>query len=299
MTMIVPRIRTVKPELFTHEQLFDLEMQYQIPLRIAFIGLLTCCDREGRFYWQPKRLKQYILPYDAVDMAVVLEIFRKHGFIKKYEYQGEFYGYIPSWKRHQMINNREKTSVLPAPEHCTEVSLEDIPQKTLLTPPEMTSTLTVIDDVSSTPHEGKAKEERGKDHIVASQTELPVLLNNISVIFEHWKTVMKHPNAKCDPKRRDMIANALKFGYTTEQLCQAITGCSITPHNCGENNQGQRFDGLHIILGDSEQIDRFMGNYENPPRIITEAMRKTRANVGALQQWANTKMAEENCYANG
>ena len=96
-----------------------------------------------------------------------------------------------------------------------------------------------------------------------------------------------------------MIANALKFGYTTEQLCQAITGCSITPHNCGENNQGQRFDGLHIILGDSEQIDRFMGNYENPPRIITEAMRKTRANVGALQQWANTKMAEENCYANG
>jgi len=269
MTMIVPRIRTVKPELFTHEQLFDLEMQYQTPSRIAFIGLLTCCDREGRFYWEPKRLKHYILPYDAVDMAVVLEIFRKHGFIKKYEYQGEFYGYIPSWKRHQMINNREEESALPAPEHCTE---------------------SVI-DVLSTPH-GKRR-----DLPVASQTETPIACNNISVIFEHWKTVMKHPNAKCDPKRKDMIANALKLGYTTEQLCQAITGCSITPHNRGENNQGQRFDGLHIILGNSEQIDRFMENYENPPRIITEAERKTRANVGALQHWANQKMAED--YTHG
>ncbi|HEV2524044.1 MAG TPA: hypothetical protein VGU44_02800 [Gammaproteobacteria bacterium] len=290
--MIVPRIRTVKPELFTHEQLFDLEMQYQIPLRIAFIGLLTCCDREGRFYWQPKRLKQTILPYDAVDMAVVLEIFRKHGFIKKYEYQGEFYGYIPSWKRHQMINNREETSGLPIPEQCTEITLEDIPQKAPSIPLKTMSTLPVIDALSS-PH-GK-----GRDLPAALETQPPVLLNNISVIFEHWKTVMKHPNAKCDPKRRDMIANALKFGYTTEQLCQAITGCSITPHNCGENNQGQRFDGLHIILGNSEQIDRFMENFENPPRIIGDAERKTRANVGALQQWANTKMAEDNCYANG
>jgi hypothetical protein len=175
MTMIVPRIRTVKPELFTHEQLFDLEMQYQIPSRIAFIGLLTCCDREGRFCWEPKRLKQYILPYDAVDMAVVLEILRKHGFIKKYACQGKFYGYIPSWKRHQLINNREKESELPIPEHCTEIMAEDIPEKAISALPAMTPSLSAIDLLPS-PHERQKRAEGERSFAFA--------LENPSVIKE-------------------------------------------------------------------------------------------------------------------
>jgi hypothetical protein len=43
------RIRTVKPELFQHGDLFDAEVESGFPLRLAFIGLFTCCDREGRF----------------------------------------------------------------------------------------------------------------------------------------------------------------------------------------------------------------------------------------------------------
>ena len=168
MTMIVPRIRTVKPELFTHEQLFDLEMQYQIPSRIAFIGLLTCCDREGRFYWQPKRLKQTILPYDVVDMAVVLEILRKHGFIRKYVCQGEFYGYIPSWKRHQLINSREEESKLPIPEHCSEITEEDISEKAMFALPAMIPILSAI-DVLPSPHSRQKRAERERSFAFAAE----------------------------------------------------------------------------------------------------------------------------------
>jgi hypothetical protein len=60
-----PRIRTVKPELFNHEGLFDAEMEERLPLRVAFIALFTCCDREGRFRWQPRRLKLHMLSFEV------------------------------------------------------------------------------------------------------------------------------------------------------------------------------------------------------------------------------------------
>lgn len=101
---------------------------------------------------------------------------------------------------------------------------------------------------------------------------------------------MNHPHAKLDPKRKTLIKNALSWGYSVDALCQAITGCSLTPHNCGENNQGQRYDGLHLILKNSDQIDRFINNCHYPPRTRTEAERKTVANVQSIQRWIDQKM---------
>src|SRR6185437_1925835 len=88
------RIRTVKPELFLHEGLFDAEQEERLPLRLAFIALFSCCDREGRFRWQPRRLKVQMLPYDEIDMSRVLDAFVRRGFVVKYESQGEVYGCI-------------------------------------------------------------------------------------------------------------------------------------------------------------------------------------------------------------
>lgn len=109
------RIRTVKPEFFKHEGLFDAETEYKLPLRLAFEGLWTQADREGRFKWLPRSLKSDILPYDDVDFSRVLDALMTRGFIVKYEVDGELYGYIPSWSTHQIINNRESASKLPPP----------------------------------------------------------------------------------------------------------------------------------------------------------------------------------------
>src|SRR5689334_8310489 len=110
---MIPKIRTVKPELFSHEGLFEAEVNCQLPLRLAFIALFTCCDREGRFRWQPRRLKRDLLPYDDLDLSHVLDALALCGFIKKYEFQGENYGCIPSWSRHQYINHKETESLIP------------------------------------------------------------------------------------------------------------------------------------------------------------------------------------------
>jgi len=109
------RIRTIKPEFFKHSGLFDLEQQTELPTRLAFAGLFTCCDREGRFKWRPRELKIDVLPYDECDFERVLDALASRGFIVKYASGDQFFGYIPTWHRHQFVNNKESASTLPNP----------------------------------------------------------------------------------------------------------------------------------------------------------------------------------------
>ena len=107
------RIRTIKPEFFKHEELFELEQETGLPVRLAFAGLWCCCDREGRFKWRPRQLKTDILPYDNVDFSRVLDALATRGFVARYACHGESFGCVPSFKTHQIINNREAGSALP------------------------------------------------------------------------------------------------------------------------------------------------------------------------------------------
>jgi hypothetical protein len=109
------RIRTIKPEFFTHEAIFDAELEFKLPLRIAFVGLWCAADREGRFRWEPRRLGVQIMPYDKVDFSRVLDALATRGFIRQYRVDEGVFGWIPSFSRHQVINNRERESDLPEP----------------------------------------------------------------------------------------------------------------------------------------------------------------------------------------
>lgn len=152
------RIRTVKPALFKHEALFDLERESNLPIRLAFIGLFTCCDREGRFAWRPRALKLDVLPYDDdTDFSRVLDALWSRGFVLKYEANGELFGVIPTFNKHQVINNKEAKSEIPAPDESSY----------------LTSTCTRaarVNDASQSPlfdsqgeEEGKGREEEGKE----------------------------------------------------------------------------------------------------------------------------------------
>jgi len=112
---VAMRIRTIKPDFFLHDALFDAEKASELPLRVAYIGLWCAADREGRFKWEPRRLGAAILPYDMVDFSRVLDALATHGFIERHASQGVEFGVIPSFKRHQIINNRETPSNLPEP----------------------------------------------------------------------------------------------------------------------------------------------------------------------------------------
>lgn len=282
------RIRTVKPELFRHEALFEAEQDYQLPLRLAFIGLFTCCDKEGRFRWRPRQLKLDILPYDDIDFSRVLDALATRDFLVKYEVEGEVYGYIPSWHKHQNINNKEAESNLP--------SIEDGTVLGIISPCEISKKLNENNDfltrdarvnvASSTRNQSclesllnsqgerereREKEEEGNIQKEKQAKEKVSVCKNENInqaiveIFEFWKTKLQHPSAKLDDKRRRCIRSALAMGFSVTQLQEAITGCSQTPHNLGHNERGERYDGLHVIFKNSDNIDRFIRNCHNPP----------------------------------
>lgn len=148
------RIRTVKPELFAHEDLFELERETGLPLRVAFIGLFTCADREGRFKWRPRTLKLAVLPHDDLDFSRVLDALLTRGFLVRYACEsGEEIGLIPTFTKHQVINNREMPSDLPAPP--ADLDLTGLSTRT----PTRESR---VDHASTTRAQGKGKEGKGK-----------------------------------------------------------------------------------------------------------------------------------------
>jgi hypothetical protein len=123
------RIRTVKPELFKHEDLFDAEQNSKLPLRLAFIGLFTVADREGRFKWRPRTLKLDVLPHDFIDFAAVLDALERAGFIERYEVGGETYGWIPTFTKHQRFSGKESEAKSQLPPPPPQGSTGEVPGK--------------------------------------------------------------------------------------------------------------------------------------------------------------------------
>ena len=109
------RIRTIKPEFYLHEGLFELERESGLPIRLAFTGLWCVADRDGRFKWEPRKIGVQILPYDAIDFSRVLDALTTRGFVVKYASPSGEFGWIPSFAKHQVVNNRERESDLPNP----------------------------------------------------------------------------------------------------------------------------------------------------------------------------------------
>ena len=102
------RIRTIKPEFFTSDDICALS-----PLaRLLYVGLWCEADREGRLVWSPGVLKRRYLPDDACDFAALAEELFARRLVVLY---GEGYAHIPSFGRHQHIGPREAQSKLPAP----------------------------------------------------------------------------------------------------------------------------------------------------------------------------------------
>lgn len=100
------RIRTVKPEFFTSEDIVELDPM----ARLLYIALWCEADKEGRMAWKTKTFKMRYFPADDCDIDALADALVTRGLVCLY---GENYAYIPSFKEHQHINPREKDSVLP------------------------------------------------------------------------------------------------------------------------------------------------------------------------------------------
>ena len=106
------RIRSIKPEFFTSEDIVELS-----PLaRLFYIALWCESDKEGRLVWKPRTMKLRYFPADDCDIDALAREVVASGLVVLY---GDGLAHIPSFKRHQHINPRESASVLPDPAENT------------------------------------------------------------------------------------------------------------------------------------------------------------------------------------
>lgn len=109
------RIRTIKPEFFTSEDIVEL-----CPFtRLLYIALWCEADREGRLAWKPKTFKMRYFPADDCDIDAMCDALLTRRLLVKY---CDEFAFIPSFSTHQHVNPREKTSTLPVP---TEENIEN------------------------------------------------------------------------------------------------------------------------------------------------------------------------------
>jgi len=196
----IMRIRTIKPEFFHHEGIYDAEQQSKLPLRLAFIGLWCAADREGRFKWEPRRLGVQILPYDNVDFSRVLDALMTRGFVAKYVCESVHYGLIPTFPRHQVINNRERESELPEP-------LQYVDCDACLTREPRD------DDAGKEEGKGREGNMEGKgtrNKRVDDALPLPFDSPDFVLFWENWEQHRKEKKAKLTPTARNQQLEKLK-----------------------------------------------------------------------------------------
>lgn len=122
----MPRKREVKPDFYTHWDLYELDEEAGTGglIRLSYQGLWACADREGRFEWKPKRLKHHIIPHDSADFGEILNHLHRGGFIRRYVVDGRDYGWIPTFKEHQRVHPDEARSKLPVPTASNTISYD-------------------------------------------------------------------------------------------------------------------------------------------------------------------------------
>ena len=103
------RTRDLKPGFFR-----NLELSEVAPItRLLFAGLWCFADRRGRCRDNPKLIKADIFPYENVPVEKHLRMLAEHGFIERYQVDGQPYIWIPTFLIHQHPHPNEQESMLP------------------------------------------------------------------------------------------------------------------------------------------------------------------------------------------
>lgn len=184
------RIRTIKPEFFTSEDIVELDPM----ARLLYIALWCEADKEGRFCWKTKTFKMRYFPADSCDIDALADALVTRGLVCLY---GDGLAFIPSFKSHQHINPREKESVIPSP--------DDVEESTRRARVEHAS-VTVIT------HAGRKEGREGKGKVVASKRETLIPENfSISENVKSWADANGHD--QLDAHLANFIDTAKAKGY--------------------------------------------------------------------------------------
>lgn len=188
------RIRTIKPEFFTSEDIVSLT-----PLaRLLYVALWCEADREGRLVWKPKTFKMRYFPGDSCNIEKLCDELRESQLVLVYVVNDLSYGFIPTFHAHQHINPREQKTQLPEP-----------PANVFITRESRVSDASARDSDVQGGREGKGKE---------------IYVRPADVSDQVWEDYKAHRKAKKSTISNTVIDNlrvdAKKVGLSLEQAMQ-------------------------------------------------------------------------------
>lgn len=107
----MPRIRSIKPEMFQDEKLATLDPM----TRLVFIGLISMADDAGRLPNVPRLIDGFIFPWTLQSSLESIESLIRLKMVLPYQTEsGRKLLQLVNWSRHQYVPNPSK-HVLPAP----------------------------------------------------------------------------------------------------------------------------------------------------------------------------------------
>ena len=276
------KIRTVKPELFIHETLFDLEWKTGLPIRLGWIGLFTVCDREGRFEWRPRQIKLAVLPWDQVDFGKVLDALVGIGLVVRYQVNGRSFGYIPTWKSHQRINVKESASVLPPPPEKQVNSPTEEGELTgsspTVSPMEMELEMEVEGELE--PEMEMEPEEGESENDLSAPADPPPRVPSPDLLDLWNSNCGKLSKATAMSKKR-VRSWSLRWGDFPDRghWEAAIRRLAASPFCNGANDRGWKAD-LDFLLQPDTHLKALEGKYDFHPkaRRLTNAELNSQAN---------------------
>ena len=275
------RIRSTHPGQWTDSKFLACS-----PLcRLLVLALRNEADDNGVFKWDIVEIKVRCMPLDNSDIKKLLDEAISNKQLRHFEYGDREYGIIRNFTQWQ--RPKSPTFSYPVPvemEKGYELNKSYFGSE---------AQLNMDDSPNPSAEEGRRKKEEGKEEGKGNGEEKRYVSQSIEIVFNSWKQYCNHPRSNLDDKRKKLITDALKNGYTEDQLIEAIRGCTNTPHNMGINDRGEKYDGLHVILKSADQIDRFINNFHTPPTPKNEAERRFISNITAATQAINELDGEE------
>lgn len=106
------RIRSIKPEFWMDEEIG----QWPAEIALFYIALWNEADDEGRFRANEQYLSRTLFPYrKRFNSALALQLLLKNGKVAAYKVEGQSYGLLINFKKHQKINRPTKSKLPPPP----------------------------------------------------------------------------------------------------------------------------------------------------------------------------------------
>jgi hypothetical protein len=67
-----------------------------------------------------------------------------------------------------------------------------------------------------------------------------------------------HPRYRPNTRVEKLIRSRLEDGFAMRELIDAIHGCHMSPFHCGDNDRGQRYQSLDLILRNADKVTQFL-----------------------------------------